>query len=324
MKLYSQLRSRAKSIITLGAASLLVFGCAAAEDAERESVAAFKAAIETAKATEGLGHPAMWSLKDDDTTIYILGTIHLLKPDTQWRTDAINSAFEAADKLVLEADATSAEAQQKMTSIVFSTGVFTDGSTLSDLLDEEQEASVREALSSVGLQLEVINPFKPWFANLNVSVTQMTNAGFDPNAGVETVLTAEAETAGKSFGYLETIEDQMAIFSSDPIDEQVEAFLAGMELLELGPVALETLANEWADGDTAGLTAVVGSPDIFEETDDYEALLVDRNANWVPQIISMLDEPGTVFVAVGAGHLVGEDSVIAMLENEGFTVEGPF
>ena len=87
---------------------------------------------------------------------------------------------------------------------------------------------------------------------------------------------------------------------------------------------LDLLVDEWADGDVTGIGALVANPEGYGFTDAaYQSLLVVRNTAWVPQIEAMLDEPGSVFIAVGAGHLAGPDSVITMLRDEGHTVEGP-
>ena len=262
----------------------------------------------------------MWLLQDEDTTIHIFGSIHLLKSETEWRSGKIDKAFADSDKLVMEVDAVSPEAQAQMGAMVLSKGAFTDGTKISDLLSEEEVEAVKASLAEINMQLAAVDAFKPWFATLFVSNSQMVNAGYNPESGVETVLAAEATSRGMSFGYLETLEDQISIFADEPLEDQLKAFVFAAETASVGPKALDVLAAEWADGDTAGLTAMVGNPNAFEEQADYEALLVNRNRNWVPQIKAMLDEPGTVFIAVGAGHLVGDDSVIAMLRDEGLTV----
>ena len=130
-------------------------------------------------------------------------------------------------------------------------------------------------------------------------------------------------TDGKDFAFLETAAVQADIFDTLPEDTQ-ETFLYETALtLEDSPVMLDQVVEEWADGDVEGLGVLVANPDTGGGEGIYDALFVERNANWVPQIEAMLDEPGTVFVAVGAGHLAGPDSVITMLRDKGYEVEGP-
>jgi len=138
---------------------------------------------------------------------------------------------------------------------------------------------------------------------------------------VETILTAEAKAAGKSFGYLETAEQQLGALAGGTLEEQIEALVFTAETLDLGPDVLDALVEEWADGDQLGLGVIIADPNSIGGEEAYQRLLVDRNANWVPQIRAMLDEPGTSMIAVGAAHLAGPNSVISMLRSEAVTVE---
>ena len=294
------------------------------EPTHEEVLASVRASIAKAESTTGPGSPALWTLKDDDTTIHLFGTVHLLRPETKWRSDAVNEAFASADKLVLEADTDSPEAQQKMGALLGQLAVFTDGTKLNDVIDDEDEAIVETALTEgLGAPLSAMQQFKPWMVSLQLSIGQIMKAGYDTNSGVEMILTSEAKEAGKSFGYLETAEDQLNILAGAEIEDQVDGLVFAARTLELGPSMLDSLVDEWADGDVGGLGEIMANPDAIGGDEAYDALLVQRNKNWVPQIQAMLDEPGTVFVAVGAGHLAGPDSVVTLLRNEGLEIAGP-
>ena len=121
-------------------------------------------------------------------------------------------------------------------------------------------------------------------------------------------------------GFLETAEDQMNALAGGTLEEQIDGLVFGAQTLDLGPQMLGALVDEWADGDVAGLGAIMADPNSIGGDAAYERLLVERNENWIPQIKAMLDAPGTVVIAVGAAHLAGPDSVVNMLRAEGLEV----
>jgi uncharacterized protein YbaP (TraB family) len=285
--------------------------------------AAYEDALAEAEASRGAGEPALWMLSDEDTTLYIFGTVHLLRPDLDWRSDEMDSAFAEADTIVFEADVTSQAAASEMMKFISNEGMLEGGQQLSSLLSELERAELQKALDHVGLPLGAIEPFRPWWAAVNLSVLQIKKEGYDPNSGVETVLGAEARAAGKSFAYLETIDEQLGRLANMPTDVQVDFLVSSAESIEEGGDVLDTLVSEWVDGDVHGIGLLMSNPDMMGSDEVYEALLKSRNAVWVGKIEAMLDEPGTRLIAVGAGHLAGQDSVIEMLEAKGYEVEGP-
>ena len=293
----------------------------AARVAEQEAL--YEAALAAAEASRGAGEPAVWTLADEDTTIYIMGTVHLLRPELDWRSHEIDTALNEAGTLVFEADVSSPEAAREMMTFISTHAVFTDGRQLTSLLNKSEQAELQAALDYLDYPLGAMQTFRPWYAAVNLSVLQMHKDGFDPSAGVEQVLEREGKAAGKNFAYLETIEEQLGRFASLPDDEQVDFLVSSAESVEEGSEMLDVLVSEWEDGDVHGLAALMSNPEMMGSEAIYDALLKDRNEDWVPKIEAMLDAPGTVLIAVGAGHLAGEDSVIELLRAEGHEVEGP-
>lgn len=287
------------------------------EDARAE----IAAALELAASTTGIGTPAMWQIADEDTTLYLFGTIHLLKPETEWRTEKFDAAFAAADRLITEVDTDTSEGLAAIQTLMIQRGVLKNGKTLTDLLDDDEEATLSEALTAVGLPLAAVDPLQPWFAGLNISLMQIQQSGYSPTSGVETILAADAKASGMSFGYLETAEDQLNALAGGTLEEQIEGLVFTAETLDLGTDILDALVDEWADGDVAGLSAIIADPSSIGGDEAYERLLTSRNANWVPQIRAMLNKPGTSLIAVGAAHLAGPDSVVSMLKAEGVDVQ---
>lgn len=292
-------------------------------DRKAEQEALYNAAVAAAEASRGAGEPAVWTLSDDDTTIRIMGTVHFLRPDLDWRTTAIDTALSEADTLVFEADVSSQKAASELINFISTRGLFTDGRQLTSLLDETQTAELKEALDYLGYPLGAMQTFRPWYAAMSLSVLQMTKDGFDPTSGVEKVLEEEGQAAGKSFVYLETVEQQLGRFADLPDEEQVDFLIGSAESIEEGSEMLDVLVSEWEDGDVNGLGLLMSNPEMMGSEAIYDALLKARNKDWVPKIEAMLDEPGTVLIAVGAGHLAGKDSVIQLLRADGYEVAGP-
>lgn len=282
-----------------------------------------EAALAAAQESRGNGAPALWKMSDEDTVIYLFGTVHLLRPDMQWQTPVIEAAIASADTVVFEADVSSPEAQRELMKFYTGQGFFTDGTQLTNLLSGTETEELTEALQLVDLPVEALQPYKPWMAAINISVKQMIDEGFDPEAGVEKVIERAALEHGASFAFLETVDDQLGGLAGLNNCHQIDFLMATVDGLEDGTAALDLLVEEWADGDVNGLGTLMSNPEMLGSQPIYDAMMTDRNARWVPKIEAMLDSPGTVFVAVGAGHLAGEDSVIEMLRGKGHVVEGP-
>jgi len=277
--------------------------------------------VALAQSTNGMGAPPVWVLADDDTRIHIFGTYHLLPPDADWRSDAFDSALSTAHTLYTETDTDSPEAEEKITRYMLDM-MAEQREPLSELLSQSEYEIVAQAAADVGIPMVSIDLMSPEWAAMTISMQDSANQGYDPELGVETIAEAEAKASGKKLGFLETIEFQLELLSGLPMDEQIEMLVYSAAMIEQGREYGDVMLSEWLDGDIAGIGVMI-DPEIFGSDEIYNALLTDRNAAWVPQIEAMLDEPGDVLVAVGAAHLAGPDSVILMLREKGYEVEGP-
>ena len=198
-----------------------------AADVRAAAEAAYEAALAEAEASRGPGEPAVWLLQDEDTRLYIMGTVHLLRPDLDWRSETIDAALESADTLVLETDVTSQAAASAMMQFISKQGLFQDGRQLTSLLTDTETQELQAALDYVDIPLGAVQPMRPWYAAVNLSVLQIKKEGFDPASGVELVLEAEAREDGKSFAYLETIDEQLGRLADLPDDVQVDFLIRG-------------------------------------------------------------------------------------------------
>jgi uncharacterized protein YbaP (TraB family) len=268
-----------------------------------------------------LAQPAMWAVKDADSTIYMLGTVHLLKPETQWRTEALDKAVAEAKELWLELRTTDPQALSgEMLPLVAKYGL-SPGKPLSQSLTPEEMKQVDEAAKLSGLSGAQLNMFRPWFAALTISNAAIERAGYDAGSGVDSrieKLFADRDIKPKG---LETAEMQIKVFAGMTPEQELRYLRETIEEYEDAPTELDLMVDQWAKGDLAAMEKMFVTEMKVEEPDLYAALLTNRNANWVTQIEQMLGGKGVSFMAVGAGHLIGPDSVIAMLAAKGIKAE---
>lgn len=262
--------------------------------------------------------PALWKVSDADTTIYLFGTVHVLPDGLNWFTPAVETALDSSDMLVTELPS-GPETDARTLQLVNELGMLPEGTTLRSLMTEEQRASYEAALGGLGVPPEAFDAYEPWFATINLSILPLILQGYQIDKGVEEVLEVEADKS-IARGALETVEFQMGIFDSGSMDEQLaQLALAADNVDEVTPT-LGAMVEEWIAGDADGLAAIMNEG--LAETPGFaEALLYNRNANWAEWVDARLDEPGTVFVAVGAGHLAGERSVQDYLAQRGIAVD---
>jgi len=290
-----------KSTAALGAALLAGLSLAGAATAQTDY-----AAIEAS--------PALWSISDEDSTVYLFGTVHILPPELTWRTPAVDAALEDAEIVYFEADAISPEAQQQVAALIPQIGLNESGVTLSSLISDEAKADMATIAERLGAPADVLaaqmDPLKPWLASVNLAVLQIVAGGYDPNSGVEARLSDAAREAGKEFGYFETVAEQLGFLSGQPLETQVANFEVGIAQMVEEPELLTEMVQGWAVGDMATLDRVFNQDMREASAALYQTLIVERNQNWIPQIEAALASDQDAF----------ESGVIALLEANGHAV----
>lgn len=254
--------------------------------------------------------PALWVVKDEDTTIYLFGTVHLLKPGLSWFDEAVRKAFDESGELVTELGGPTDPAA--MQPLMMKYGVSMTGPSLTEKVPPEKRAAFLETLTKLGMPQQAVDRLDPWLAGTQLAMLALVKAGYDPKSGVEEALDAAAKAAKKPVSGLETIEQQLSLFDGLSEQAQMLMLVEAIDKFDTAASDFDKLVGEWAEGDAEGLAAIMneglrGSPELSK------VLLADRNARWADWIKTRLDKPGVVFVAVGAGHLAGADSVQAML-----------
>jgi uncharacterized protein len=257
--------------------------------------------------------PALWAVRDEDTTIYLFGTFHMLD-GRPWFNDEVRTAFDASSELVLEA--TQPEDQAAIPQLVARYAMDTQGRPLSQRLPLEEREPLNRALADVNLSMLAAAPIDPWYASISLTVAAVQRAGLLGSNGAEGALTAAARARNMPIGQLESFEWQMQLLDGIPEDLQLFQLRATLRELSRLPEILGPALAAWSSGDVERLAAVLDDP-----TNDDPRLrrifLSERNATWARWIRERMARPGTVFIAVGAGHLAGRDSVQAQLAEAG-------
>ena len=258
--------------------------------------------------------PAMWELSDEDTTVYLFGTVHALTEDVTWFEGPIAAALESSDELVTEVDN---DAAAQIQAQVAAKATLPEGQTLRDLMTEQDRHEYEAAMISLGLPVGAFDRLEPWYAALNLSLLPLMQAGYSPTSGVEIVLNEHAGPDIKRDA-LESVEFQLDLFDGLPMDKQLVYLVSTVEALPEAVASLQAMVDEWQAGNPKRLGELMNSE--VADAELYDRLLVSRNRNWAQWIDQRMDQPGSVFIAVGAGHLAGEGSVQEQLKDLGFKV----
>ena len=271
---------------------------------------------------ENIAEPAMWRVSDADSEFILLGTFHILPPSLQWRTDALEAAIANADIVYFEVEADAPDAQAKTLNILMTQGFNPPGTTLSSLLDDSDAAALSAISNELGLPYAAIDPMRPWQAFLTLSVQFIVKQGFQPGAGVDSVLLAESRTLGKDVRFFETIEQQLKLFTELDPDTEKSLLVITIRDWDEQREAFDDLYNAWRAGDAEFIDEQMNATMREQAPLVYERLIIERNTAWADEIAAAMESaPGKALVAVGAGHLVGDEhSVPALLKARGFEV----
>ena len=260
--------------------------------------------------------PALFVVRDADTTIYLFGTMHLLDGRT-WFNDEVKTAFDASRELVMEARLP--EDQAAFAATMMQYAVDGSGRTISSRLTPAQNAVLNRLLARLGAPAGAFDRFEPWFVSLTLTAVLAQELGISADNGPETVLTRAAQARSIPIGELEGMEHQIRIFDRMPEALQVTQLTQTLDEFDSASDKLGPMLTAWSTGNIERLGALTAESQ-GQDADSralYRIIFTDRNAAWAGWIQRRLAQPGTVFIAVGAGHLAGPDSVQAALRTRG-------
>lgn len=262
--------------------------------------------------------PAMWVVKDADTTIYLFGTFHALDGKRDWFNDEVRAAFDASQEVVLEIvtpDDPAALRPAMMRHALTPAGA----PSLMSKLSPEGRSRLVGVLAKNKMHPGALDRFKPFFASVTLASLKFGSMGMGAEEGAEAVIKRAVKGSGKQLGAVETIDEQFALMTALPEAEQVR--ILESTLADEGSMSSEITAmlDAWSRGDAKAVARTIQQSD-KDSPALYKLMFTDRNARWKQWVDRRLAQPGTVFLAVGAGHLAGDRSLVSLLKRDGHRV----
>ncbi|MGJ0485889.1 MAG: TraB/GumN family protein [Methylomicrobium sp.] len=271
-----------------------------------------------AKASAEPPKPLLWQVSDEDNSVYLLGSFHMLKAEDYPLAAPVNKAFDEAEKIYFEVspDELNDPAQVQST---MKAGFITDGGTLKQNLRAETWRRLQKYCETRGLQLETFQTMKPWLAALTIASLEIAKAGYLPDLGLDKHYMEMAGIARKKTVGLETLSQQFGVFDRMAPKEQ-ESFLSQTLKDMQDPRQLHELHKRWRNGDAEGLLQLLRQNTGNETPEFYRRLNSERNHAWLPKISAFLHEnhQGSAMVVVGSLHLLGSDGLVELLKKQGF------
>lgn len=260
--------------------------------------------------------PALWKIADEDTTIYLFGTIHVLPKDFAWRTSTFDAALAQSSQLVLEVadlDDEQAAAQQFLR-----LAITPDLPDVTKRVPADRRARLKLMLDKVGMSMAAISQFESWAVALTLASAAMNDLRVSAEHGVERELMRNFRDAKKPVIGLETSAEQLGFFDRLPESAQRVFLISLIDEQSDVQTMFDEMIKAWSTGDEQKI-ALTFDDELALSPELTDALLRQRNRNWTKWIAGRLEKPGTIMVAVGAGHLAGKDSVQAMLRERGLS-----
>jgi uncharacterized protein YbaP (TraB family) len=271
--------------------------------------------------------PPIWHVASGKTDITLFGSVHLLSADTTWLTPALAHDLADADALWFEIPIDAA-GQAEAAQLAVQRGLLPADQTLSATVGPTVWAKVERTAEDVHLPLQNVQRLKPWLAELTLSVLDFQGQGARADLGVEQQLAKAAPPTARREAF-ETVAEQIGFFADAPMADQIESLNETLDEIHDDPDEFKRLAADWARGDVHAIEVEALGPMKREAPDVYQRLLVDRNKRFAQRIEALLRDGADgqaqahILIVVGVGHLVGADSVPALLRKDGFRVQGP-
>ena len=265
---------------------------------------------------QNAGHPvSMWKLEGHSNSVYMLGSVHLLRADDHPLPSIIDEAYQDAETLIMELDMDDidpVEAQSLLTQL----GLIHDDRSLNDLMGAENYAEAEKLANSADIPLAMLAKSEPWLAAITVEQLMLTRIGFNPRFGIENYLMEKAGVDGKEILGLENVQEQLQFLDGMSMEAQRSLLLQSLkESVDIQQI-MDELVHAWRHGDIAFMEDNM-LHEMRQYPELYQTIVVDRNISWLEQIEDLLDEQDDYLIVVGALHLIGEDGVPSLLTARG-------
>ena len=283
------------------------------------AAAAFAALSGPAVAQEAI-NPALYAVRDADSTLYLYGTIHVRPTGSDWADDDVRRALGETQEIwteLLMTPETEAQTQQ----LALQLGRAAPGRPLSSFLDADENARLNALTGRLGMPAGALEGFQPWLAGLTLAIVPALQAGYSPTSGVDRNVDVFGDANGKAMRALETVEQQLGFFTNLSEEAQRQFLVESIDQADAGVQLLNQMTAAWERGDDETLERLVIEETRREYPEMYQAIFVQRNNAWMEVLVRELQGSGVDFVAVGAGHLIGDDGLVEQFRARGFTVE---
>lgn len=265
------------------------------------------------------GHPVtLWMAEGTSNTVYLLGSVHLLREEDHPLPSIIDAAYEDAETLFMELDMDDLD-PIAMQATINRLGMLEDSQTLRDVMGADLYDDALLAADALDIPLEMLAQTEPWFAAITVEQLALTRIGFNPLYGIEMHMMAKAVRDGKAIEGFESVEQQLGFLDGLSLDAQRELLMQtlaeGANIRDI----MDQLIAAWRMGDITYMEENLLA-DIANYPELYESIVADRNRNWTNTIDKLLGDDDDYLIIVGALHLIGEDGVPQLLESRGYTV----
>jgi len=260
----------------------------------------------------------MWQIDGANNTIYLLGSIHMLRAKDHPIPAAIYDAYAAADVLIMELDMDDIDPVAEQ-ALITELGLIADGRTLRDLLGDETFARAESLAESLQIPLALLEKSEPWYAAVTIELMMLMRAGFNPVHGIELNLAEIAARDQKEILGLETTREQLELL--DNLSWAAQRDMLMQTLTESADLTrlMDELVDAWRHGDIGFLEENLLA-DMQDQSELHQTIVVNRNINWVRQIQALLDDSDDYLIVVGALHLVGDNGVPNLLAERGHKV----
>lgn len=262
---------------------------------------------------------SVWKITRGSQTLYLGGTIHLLRPTDFPLPPEFNAAYAASDKLYFETDASRLQSPELQMSLM-SRGMFNDGKTLQDVISPEAWAAAKAHAKKTGLPLEAVSRMRPWLFVITLTVVELEKLGIT-SEGVDMHFYKKSLETKKTVGFFEAIEEQIEFIVGMGAGHESEMVFRTIEDVGELSTMMQDVTAAWRAGDVPEIDRLFLADWRKKYPAIYKSLLVDRNNDWLPKIDDLLKTPEIEFVLVGVGHLPGPDGLIAQLKARGCKLE---
>lgn len=265
------------------------------------------------------GKHFLWRVSKEGHVMYVAGSVHVLRPEDYPLPPVMESLFRSSAGLVEEIDLTHFDAEGAQLQMM-KIGAYPPGQSLKTALPPATYARVKTLAEKQKVDMEMLEPMRPWLASIVLLDNQLVQAGFDSASGVDIHFADEAEGLKKPVIGLEQASYQLGLLAKLPDKAQQDMLLQSLDDAAGLDKDMQKLLGAWHAGDTAAL-----EQELHQEFDPYpevyKSVVVDRNQAWIPKLESLAISGKQYFVVVGALHLVGPDGLLARFQKDGFKVE---